>query len=176
MKVERVGRIKHDLFGQCVRVKLRHWQGPVRAGDKGREIWTDCLIPKDQAGIQKHPRHLTAFQPVNLDREFRSSDLLSCLCISPSVSYLNELVRYAEPRWKRAPTEDTNEGETVVNRIAAKETSEDAFIKCATDEATHDLVEIEYWMKGSDAERLTLLRRFTVIRREEPESSEPQAR
>jgi hypothetical protein len=80
--VERLGRVTHPTLGKCVRVKVRHWEG--------REVWTgSCWCQADQSKPQ-HPRHITAFTPDGSDRKY---------CISPSVSYFADLVKYASIRW-----------------------------------------------------------------------------
>jgi hypothetical protein len=86
--VERLGRITHPTLGKCVRVKLRHWEG--------REVWTEVLVPAEQHKHLQHPRHITAFTPDGSDRKY---------CISPSVSYFADLVKYANIRWGPKPDE-----------------------------------------------------------------------
>lgn len=90
--VERLGRENHPTLGKCVRVKLRHWEGPLDAGRKGREVWTECLVPVDQSDHQQHKRHITAFDAAGEKRQF---------CISPSVSYFADLTKYAGIRWSK---------------------------------------------------------------------------
>jgi hypothetical protein len=87
--VERLGRVTHPTLGKCVRVKVRHWEGPTQPGRTGREVWTEVLVPSDQSKPQ-HKRHITAYTPDGRDRKY---------CISPSVSYFADLVKYASIRW-----------------------------------------------------------------------------
>jgi hypothetical protein len=69
---------------------MRHWEGPNQPGRTGREVWTEVLVPGDQSKLQMHKRHITAFNPDGNARQF---------CISPSVSYFADLVKYANIRW-----------------------------------------------------------------------------
>jgi hypothetical protein len=91
-KIERLGRVKHPVLGDCVKVKLRHWVGPVYAGDKGKEVWTDYLFPRDQFNHAMHPRHASGFDP-------NGKNVTGCF--SPSLSYFSELCKYANFRWTR---------------------------------------------------------------------------
>lgn len=89
--MERLGRVKHPLLGECVKVKLRHWVGPVYAGDKGKEVWTEALFPKEQFKHQIHARHASGF-----DQEGNR-----VICVSSSCSYSSELNKYGNFRWSK---------------------------------------------------------------------------
>lgn len=89
MTLQRLGRVKHPDLGECVRVKLREWEGPTAPGERGRERWTAHLFPVRQAGRATNPR-----TPSGYDDSGRRT-----ACVSPSASYHGELCRYANFRW-----------------------------------------------------------------------------
>lgn len=94
----REGRIKDTDLGECVRVKLRSWVGPLYAGDKGKEMWEEYVFPRNQWIHAFHPRHPSAINLV-------SKQLTAC--VSPSCSYYQELCKYGNFRWTK-PVEQSD--------------------------------------------------------------------
>lgn len=90
--IEKLGKVDHPLLGPGVRVRLRAWEGPDRAGEQGRYRWTGHLFPSDQDGRAAHPRH-----PSGYDESGNRT-----ICVSPSCSYYEDLCRYGAFRWSQA--------------------------------------------------------------------------
>jgi hypothetical protein len=93
----RLGKVKHSLLGECVRVRLRSWEGPNYVGQKGRYVFIECLVPRDQ-GKWGAGKLIQAYddggKPV--------------ATIASSVSYIDDLRRYGSFRWARSEPALTN--------------------------------------------------------------------
>lgn len=83
MSFERLGRDKHPMFGDCVKIACMI--------DRKREV---VLFPVDQRERARHPKHATGYDPETGE---------SMGCYSPSLSFYSELCRYAQFRWKVRP-------------------------------------------------------------------------
>lgn len=81
----KVGKVTHPTLGKCVHVRTRAWQGPTRAGDKGKHVFADSLVPLKQVAFS-----LRGYDPTTgeLNATF-----------SRSVSYSDELRKAAQARF-----------------------------------------------------------------------------
>jgi hypothetical protein len=86
----RLGKVNHPLLGDCVRVRLRDWEGPTRPGGKGRYNFVEHLFPRDQGRWGSPP----------LACGYDDDGRRNCT-IASSVSYSDELRRYGNFRWAR---------------------------------------------------------------------------
>lgn len=86
----RLGKAKHPTLGECVRVKLRHWNGPIYPGQKGRYEYTEHLFPRDQ-GRWGAPPMLCGYD----------DDGRRTCTISSGVSYMSDLRKYGSFRMGR---------------------------------------------------------------------------
>lgn len=87
---QRLGRSKHPVLGPGVEVIYRLWDGW-----RQREVWEKSWFPTNQAGITLHPRSPTGYsvESLKLEQPVRNA------CVSRSVSFYEELCRYASFRW-----------------------------------------------------------------------------
>lgn len=71
--------------GDHVIASLRSWEGPLRAGDKGRYVWTGPVrFPRDQGTVDSWgQRHARAYDDAGK----------VAACVSQSVSYWKPLER-----------------------------------------------------------------------------------
>jgi hypothetical protein len=88
---ERVARGKQFVWGEYVIARLRHWVGPVEAGQVGHYEFEEVAFPVNQARITIHPRCPTGYNTKTGGR----------VCVAPSVPCYSDLTRYAQFRWKR---------------------------------------------------------------------------
>ena len=87
--MERLGRFDHPEHGKGVRVKVRSWEGPLRAGDRGREVFTEYYFPRNQFNHFMHPKHPTGYDTNGMRCSF-----------SPSLSYYKDLCAYGQFQWR----------------------------------------------------------------------------
>lgn len=90
-------RGKHWLLGRYMICEIGGWEGPARAGGKGREIWNRVLIRKEQGQGYQHRRHICGYSLETGQKRW---------CISSSFGGYSEIVKYLGIRWPKKEVSD----------------------------------------------------------------------